>query len=149
MDNLIGGALQAWRVAVDYVDDRRRTNAMKRELSDLTADECSAILADLGLTSQEFHEAMRLPYASRDLSAAALKSVGVDHGAFHARYGAWDRDIQRTCMTCPHRRRCLRELTEGTFTANYRQFCPNRENLGDVVSDPDAVAYMAYMGTAA
>jgi hypothetical protein len=142
MGNLTGGVLQAWRFAVDYMDDRRRTNAMKREFGDLGADECSAILSDLGLTSQDFHEAMRLPYASQDLSAAALESLRVHRAAFRTRYGAWNRDIERTCMMCLHRRRCLRELTEGTFAASYRQFCPNRENLGDVVSDPEAGAYM-------
>ena len=142
MGNLIGGALQAWRMAVDYMNDRRHTNAMTREFWDVGANERNAILSDLGLSSQDFHEAMQLPYASQDLNAAALESLGVDRARFEARHGAWSHEIKRTCMLCRSRRRCLRELTTGAFASTYREFCPNGRDLGDLISDPEAAAYM-------
>lgn len=147
MGNLIEGALQLWHRAIDYVEYCKRDAAAKRELSALSAGECSVVLHDLGVTRQELEEAIRLPYASQDLYGEALKAIGIDQRALEARYGAWSRDMQRTCMSCRCRRRCRREIAAARFAADYRTFCPNADDFAELAGDPKVRASM--MPTAA
>lgn len=142
MVGLMAGALGVWHFTTGYVRDRMRGYAMRREFWTLAPTEYMGILDDLGLSQREFDAATRLPFASEDLYAMALRSIGVDQDAFHRRYGAWNRSTQRTCMMCTHRRRCRSSLLSGAFAAGHHGFCPNSENFADMISDPEASLYL-------
>jgi hypothetical protein len=136
--NLIGESLRFWRLAVDYLDDRRRSRATVREFNALGPEECAHALSDSGVTPVEFDRAMRLPFASEDLLAPAMRSVGIDPAAFAAQNPSSYRDLCRTCMLCDHRMRCRNDLGSSDFARTHVGFCPNSETFGDLGEGPEA-----------
>lgn len=124
--NLINEAVNIWNSAVAFLRDRRKCAEIRRDLARLGPEECRQMLADYGMTPREFDEALQIPFASEDLSSAALRSVGVDPQAFHREHGVRSRAIRRTCMTCHAKYRCRKDLATGGFGRNYQDYCPNR-----------------------
>ena len=132
--NLIGESLRFWRLAVDYIDDRRRSRATVREFDALGPEACAHALSDSGVTPAEFRRAMRLPFASADLLAPAMRSVGIDPAATAGQQPASYRELCRTCMLCGHRMRCRGDLGSSKFARTHEEFCPNSERFGDFIA---------------
>lgn len=138
--SLIGGPLQAWRFAIDYFADRRRSIATLREFEALGLDECVPVLKDCGLTRRDFVDAMRRPLASLDLLSPAMQSIGIDPTAFHSREAGFGRDMDRTCMLCRHRCRCRNDIATSDFASRHRDFCPNSENFTEIIRSQQQAA---------
>ncbi|MGX7875554.1 hypothetical protein ACVDG5_025050 [Mesorhizobium sp. ORM6] len=91
------------------------------------------MLSDIGMSPNEFDDAMHLPYAAEDLQTLAMLSVGIDPDRFHTLEFARDRLMSRTCIACPHRRRCHGHMEAFDFESHYREFCPNRDNFSKLL----------------
>lgn len=131
--NLINNTLDACRSAIAVFKDRRRSKAARKEFWALGLDECIGVLNDIGMSPSEFNNAMHLPYAAENLLKLAMRSVGIDPDSFHAREFASESFMPRTCITCLHRRRCHAHLEAFDFESHYREFCPNRDNISELL----------------
>jgi hypothetical protein len=127
--NMIGESLRLWRLALDYLDDRKRSRATVREFDSLGPESCEQVLGDSGLTRREFDNAMRLPFASQDLLASAMRAVGIDAAAVASKQPEAYRDLCRTCMLCEHRLRCRSDLGHTDLGRGFQDYCPNREHF--------------------
>ncbi|RWA68026.1 hypothetical protein [Mesorhizobium sp.] len=132
--NLITETLGAIRSAIAAFADRRRSRATKREFLALGRDECASILDIMGVTLDEFEEAMLLPYASEDMLSLAMLSIGIDPDSFKSQTMAKNRFMSRTCVTCAHRRRCHSHMAAFDFESHYLDFCPNRNNFAELLA---------------
>jgi hypothetical protein len=141
--NFGGWPVQAWRFAVAFLADRQRSRAAAREIASFGPDEGAHLLGDFGLTLTEFNEMMQSSFASEDLLSSAMRLLGVDPFEVRASHGARNRAMQIACMACPHRRRCRREIATASFVGRYRDFCPNSEDLDELVEGRKANGYAA------
>jgi hypothetical protein len=105
---------------------------MENEFQELRQDEAINILANAGVTRDEFDEAMRRPFASEDLLAPALKALGVDLGALKRNDISGFKHVRRICILCDQRFRCYRRLSDRNFADTYADFCPNSETFSKV-----------------
>ncbi|TPI46897.1 hypothetical protein FJW05_12145 [Mesorhizobium sp. B2-9-1] len=131
--NLINNTLDACRTAIAVFKDRRRNRVARRDFWALGTDECMGLLEDIGMSPSEFEDAMHLPYAAKDFLTLAMRSVGIDPDNFHTLEFAHDQFMSRTCITCPHRRRCHSHLEAFDFESHYREFCPNKDNFSKLL----------------
>ncbi|WP_011578702.1 MULTISPECIES: hypothetical protein [Chelativorans] len=131
--NLIKNTLGACRSAIAIFKDRRRSKAARRDFWALGMEECTGRLNALGMSPSEFDNAMHLPCAAQDLLTLAMRSVGIDPNSFHTLEFAYGRFMYRTCITCPHRRRCHSHLEAFDFEDRYREFCPNKDNFSELL----------------
>lgn len=132
--NLINGTFEACRSAIAIFKDRRRSKATRREFWALGPEECAGMLNDIGMSPGEFDAAMHLPHASEDFLTLAMLSVGIDPDSFHTMEFARDHFMSRTCITCPHRRRCNDHMQAFDFESHYRDFCPNKDNFSKLLA---------------
>lgn len=124
---LLDATHRAWRLAVDYLNDREQSRTQVNEFMEMGREEVINILANAGVTTDEFVESMRQPFASEDLLASAMDTLGIDLKAVEKEDPSWARDARRICMLCDHRFRCYREFATLSFAENHRDFCPNKE----------------------
>ena len=93
-------------------------------------DGAEAVVHVAGLTTarepEEFEKALRIPFASEDLSSWALREFGVDPQLLHRRHGVRSRVMRRTCTFCQAKGRCRQDLMAGNFERNHKDYCPNR-----------------------
>lgn len=132
--NLLGGAAQAWRLAADFVKDRRRSRRAMKEIGALGAGEAARVLGEVGITRSEFAGAMALPFASEDLVFKGMEAAGIDADEFGARNPAWLQDMERTCMRCTVRGSCRRVQARGEFARRHRDFCPNSRDFAQILT---------------
>ncbi|RWB58177.1 MAG: hypothetical protein E5W38_10830 [Mesorhizobium sp.] len=132
-NNLINGTLETCRSAIAFFKDRGRSKAARREFWALGPKECTGMLNDIGMSPGEFDDAMHLPYAAQDFLTLAMLSVGIDPDDFQTLEFAQDRFMSRTCITCPHRRRCHDHMEAFDFESHYRDFCPNADNFSKLL----------------
>ena len=45
------------------------------------------------------------------------------------------RELQWLCITCDNKKRCKRELVQGTAAEHFREFCPNAVSLDELLLD--------------
>lgn len=123
--SLVSEARNLWNGAMAYLRDRRKCAEIRRDLDRLGPDERRHMLGAYDLTPEEFDAALRIPFASEDMSSEALRSMGVDPETFHREHGTRSRAIRRACTTCHAKYRCRKDLAAGSFRANYPDYCPN------------------------
>lgn len=121
--------VELWRSATALGRDWRHRRAALEEIDALDPHERTRILSETGMSRLDLVHALRSPYASDDLLAKGLDSLGVDVDAFYARHVLWHRDLERACTACLARSRCRRDLATGDFSRRYRHYCPNTESI--------------------
>jgi hypothetical protein len=106
----------------------RRKWRNRRELQALPLTELSLIAADLSLNELQLRRlALRgetFPDAFRQMAAALEIAGNKLENDLPLR-----RDMQVLCSLCDSKRRCQRELRNGSAAANFREFCPNTPNF--------------------
>ncbi|KQZ99913.1 hypothetical protein ASD64_13985 [Mesorhizobium sp. Root157] len=119
--------------AVVYVKDWMARASSLRELEQIAPEDRSRTLRDWNLTSFEFGSAMRHRFASQDLLSCAMRTLDIEQDQFSSEHIAWYRDMQRSCVTCPHRSRCRKELMGSSFASHYQGFCANSANFAEIL----------------
>lgn len=69
-----------------------------------------------------------------------MRAFHIDRHELEEDYPGVLRDVQATCLGCRSKRRCFRELENGTAVANAEHFCPNADVLMVFANDPDEAA---------
>jgi hypothetical protein len=123
---LIGKVRNIWNSVAAYARDRRRCAQIRRDLNSLGPHERRRVLDEYDLTPEDFEQALRIPFASEDMSSWALRAIGVDPQQFHRHHSARSRAIRRSCTICRIKTRCRADLMAGSFEQKHRDYCPNR-----------------------
>jgi hypothetical protein len=139
----LGKLRDIWNYAAAYLRDRRRCAEIRNDLQALGPDERRRIFGEYDLTPEDFDMALRIPFASEDMSSWALRSVGVDPQQFHREHGVRSRIMRRACTMCHLKARCRKDLMAGSFERNHRDYCPNRSHFAVLL------ARRAYQSSAA
>lgn len=130
---LISAALNACRSAISFLEDRKRSSAMRRDFWSLGLEDCTGIMKAVGLTPREFDDTMHRPFASEDLLSSATHSIGINLKDFGPQLGEQSGAMQRTCMTCSYRRQCRRDIENSDFASHYQDYCPNYGNFAHLI----------------
>jgi hypothetical protein len=119
--------------AVAYVKDWMARASSLHEFEQIAPEDRARTLRDWNLTPAEFGSAMRHRFASQDLLSCAMHTLDIAQDQFSSEHSAWYRDMQRSCVTCPHRNRCRKELIGSSFDAHYQNFCANSASFAEIL----------------
>jgi hypothetical protein len=87
------------------------------------------IARDLGASPTELREFARKGSGAADLLQKMLIALKVDPDSFTMSELGVMRDLQRLCTMCAEKKRCARELADGTAAEHFHEFCPNAQTL--------------------
>ena len=96
------------------------------DLRYLPASEVDRIAADIGVSGWELRTLDDQPDRPL-LLLRMLQALGLDQAARSD--PLIFRDLQRSCAMCDCKKRCDRELADGTAASHFAEFCPNALTL--------------------
>jgi len=133
--NLSDNVAGAWRLAVEFLRDKRESWRTIREIDSLDQTEAARVLADAGMGASDFREAVSRPFAFEDLMSEGMASIGIDPKEFAARDADWYRQLQQTCAMCRVRGHCHRVMSHSEFAEGFHEFCPNSAEFDRILAD--------------
>jgi hypothetical protein len=136
-DKLLGHVAEVWRLAVDFMRDRREALRTMNEYGSLDRNEASRILAEAGLSAADFREVASRPYAYEDLMSKGMDSIGIDSDEFAVRNGDWFRSLEHNCALCRVRGRCRKVIQHSEFAERFHEFCPNSGDFDQILAADD------------
>lgn len=95
------------------------------ELRDLDDAGFNQIARDLRVSPDDLTALIRQGPHSADELPKLLGALGIDQEKLARTETLVLRDMERVCSLCGHKRQCDRDLSAGTSSAHYRQYCPN------------------------
>ena len=100
-----------------------------REMRELDAANFSQIASDLRMSSNDLEALVRQgPHAADELPKM-LAALGIDLADLKRTEPFVLRDMERVCSHCSHKRRCDRDLADGTSAAHYEEYCANASTI--------------------
>ena len=82
---------------------------------------------DIGVTPSQLHELVSKGPGATNLLKTMLVALHVDSKVLADMDPLVMRELQWLCITCNNKKRCERELANGTATEHFREFCRGRE----------------------
>ena len=107
-----------------FLGERRRT-----ELDRLDKCEVARIAGDVGVSTGELNELMRLGPDAAALLSHRMRAIGLNPEIVGASEPATMRDMQRLCSQCGKHGRCERDLNRDPQDPTWRSYCPNSATL--------------------
>ena len=119
----------------DWINKYRYLSALHHEFRHCSPDDVRQIAHDLSVPLEQLRA-----LASKGPEAAALLNkllvaLHVEPDALQKSEPAIVRDMQRLCISCKEKKRCQRELTEGTAAEHYHSYCPNAFTLESIFAE--------------
>jgi hypothetical protein len=112
-------------VIADWLKHRRTHG---HNLDGLPDSEVQRIAHDMGLSSADLRALDRLADQPL-LLPQMLSALHIDPDALSRKEPLMFRDLQRVCAMCDSKKRCSRDLGEGTAGVNFEDYCPNSLTL--------------------
>ena len=100
----------------------------RHNLQQLPRSEVSRIAADLGVSEMELRRLDRAPDRPL-LLQRMLDALDLDKAAIRQNDPMLFRDLERSCAACDFKKRCGRELADGTAREHFEEFCSNAATL--------------------
>jgi hypothetical protein len=113
----------------DWVNRYRSKIGMGDDLERCGPDDVMQIARDLGASPAELREFVRKGPGAADLLQRMLIALKVDPASFTSSELGVMHDLQRLCTMCAEKKRCARELADGTAAEHFHEFCPNAQTL--------------------
>ena len=109
----------------DWLKHRRELNEMRR----LDRADFDRIAYDLRVSPDDLEQLVRNgPHAADELPRL-LNALGIDEAALADTQPFLLRDMERVCAMCEHKRRCDRDLAEGSSAEHYKDYCANAPTI--------------------
>ena len=108
------------------------------ELSRLSQLDLQLMSADLGISEQDLQTAASAAHDCTPELTAMMRATGLDPDVVQQRYHTIMRDIQVTCVRCPNRSLCARELAAGRAAATHHAYCGNAETFDELLAETEA-----------
>jgi hypothetical protein len=113
----------------DWVGKYRNAISSDDAIGRCSPDEVKQIADDLGVSAGELRDLMSKGPHAADLLQKLLVALKVDPKELSRAEPLVMRDLQRLCTTCGAKKRCARELAQGTAAEHFHEFCPNAYTL--------------------
>jgi hypothetical protein len=110
-----------------WITRYRQAHATHRDLAACDKHEVKRIADELGLSIQQLETLSSKSSKSAVLLEQMLTALGVDAEAH--KDVAVLRDLQRLCVSCGERQRCLHEFDVGGAAKHFHEYCPNAYTL--------------------
>lgn len=136
LDNELPRALvqTVFNSIADWVGRYRQNFGLNNQFGQCTPDEVMRVAKDLKLTPTELKELASKGPNAADLLLKMLSALHVDRKALENSDPNVMQDLQRLCTTCGAKKRCERELADGTAVDHFQEFCPNAFTLDALLS---------------
>ena len=115
----------------NWQQKRKLRRQDRRQLRDVSDHEVARMARDVGLSSFDFCEIVRLGPDAGQL-ARRMAALHIDIDKISRRDVALVRDMQRLCALCRHKSRCDMHLIIDPENAVWRQYCPNERFLAEL-----------------
>jgi CBS domain-containing protein len=119
----------------DWVNRYRTKIGASDDFGRCDADEVMQIAHDLGASPAELREFVQKGPGAADLLQKMLIALNVDPVSLSAKSPGTMRDLQRLCIMCEEKKRCVHELADGTAGEHFHEFCPNAYTLDALLSE--------------
>jgi hypothetical protein len=106
----------------------KRRQAHQHSLDGLPNAEVQKIAHDMGLSTADLRALDRLADQPL-LLPRLLEALHIDPEAVARSEPMVYRDLQRVCAMCDSKKRCARDLKEGTAAVHFEDYCPNTLTL--------------------
>ncbi len=103
--------------------------ARMAELRELPPGELERVAADFGVSSAELLDASRRNDSTPGLLERRLAALELDPEEIWKLSPVLLRNLQRTCSTCPERRRCKDDMATSPLVSGWDSYCPNADSL--------------------
>jgi hypothetical protein len=114
---------------------RKRLRQDRRRFGDLAGYEVARMARDVGLSSFDLCEMVRLgPDASESLTRR-MAALHIDIDKVSQTNAGLLRDMQRLCATCGNKGRCDMHLVVDSENPVWRRYCPNERFLAELQSE--------------
>jgi uncharacterized protein YjiS (DUF1127 family) len=124
-----------WTALTAWWRNWRATWAALGEL-DGCGSEITRIARDLGVAPSELYTiAAKRPDAADQLKLR-LEALHLDAATIQRDEPLIMRDLERVCMTCGSKRRCVRDFIRFPDDAAWREYCPNATTLDALEKAP-------------
>jgi len=109
----------------DWLRHRRELNEMRR----LDRADFDRIAYDLRVSPDDLEQLVRNgPHAADELPRL-LDALGIEEATLANTQPFLLRDMERVCAMCEHKRRCDRDLAEGSSAEHYKDYCANAPTI--------------------
>jgi hypothetical protein len=112
---------------------RYREAHAKNDLAKCDKDEVSRIAHELGMSAQDLAAISSKGPNSAALLERMLSALGVDAQAH--RDAALMHDLQRLCVSCGAKQRCVHEFASGGAVKHFHDYCPNAYTLDALLAE--------------
>jgi hypothetical protein len=123
----------ALKAIADWVSNYRKAIGFNNEFGMCGPDEVMRMARDIGVTPSQLHELVSQGPGAANLLKTMLVALHVDPKVLADLDPLIMRELQWLCITCSNKKRCKHELTKGTATENFRDFCPNAVSLDELL----------------
>ena len=111
----------------------REAHAAKSDLAQCDKEEVSRMAHDLGMSAQDLAAISSKGPNSAALLERMLTALGVDAQAH--KDAALMHDLQRLCVSCDAKQRCVHEFATGGAVKHFHEFCPNAYTLDALLAE--------------
>ena len=125
----------AFKAIADWVSNYRYAINSCHELGRCGPDDVMRMAKDIGVTPSQLHELVSKGPGAADLLKRMLVALRVDPKVLADIDPLVMRELQWLCITCDNKKRCERELAQGTAAEHFREFCPNAVSLDELLLD--------------
>ena len=125
----------ALKAIADWVTNYRNAIGSNSEFGTCGPDEVMRMAKDIGVTPSQLHELVSKGPGAADLLKRMLVALRVDPKVLADIDPLVMRELQWLCITCDNKKRCERELAQGTAAEHFSEFCPNAVSLDELLLD--------------
>jgi hypothetical protein len=123
----------AFKAIADWVTNYRDAINSCHDLGRCGPEEVMRMAKDIGVTPSQLHELVSKGPGTANLLKTMLLALHVDPKVLADMDPLVMRELQWLCITCNDKKRCERELANGTATEHFREFCPNAVSLDELL----------------
>ncbi len=99
--------------------------SVRDEFGQCSSEDVLQIAKDLGVSAAELRNLAAKEPGAANLVEKMLTALRVDPQVLANTQPGVMRDLQRLCVVCGQKNRCVHELNDGTAAEHFHQFCPN------------------------
>ena len=127
----------ALKAVADWVTTYRNAIGLKDEFAMCGPEEVMRMARDIGVTPSQLQELARKGPDGAKLLKSMLVALHVDPKTIADIDPLVMREMNWLCVSCSNKKRCQHELSKGTATKNFHEFCPNALSIDEVLAQKD------------
>jgi len=123
----------ALKAIADWINIYRNAIGSIGEIGMCEPDEVMGAAKEIGVTSNQLRGMAGKGPGNANLLKSMLVALHVDPKIIADMDPLVMRELKWLCITCGDKKRCARELAEGTAREHFHEFCPNAVSLDELL----------------